>query len=93
MEITTINTLTFDKYKYRSKKTNRLLMKFPFEMFASFIGLLKYSYRNDITSNHNRKSKDYYAALTIGRCGLGFKERILYSSFFKLFHLDQLDLS
>ena len=63
-------------------------MKFPFEMFASFlkskttrkglklkqvnpkytsfIGLLKYSYRNDITSNHNIKSKYYSATLTIG---------------------------
>ena len=34
-----IEKLTFDnnKYKYRSKKLNRLLMKFPFEMFASLI--------------------------------------------------------
>jgi len=45
------------------------------QKYTSFIGLLKYSYRNDITSNHNRKSKDYSAALTIGRRGLGFKER------------------
>jgi hypothetical protein len=77
--------LTFDnnKYKYRSKNKNRLLMKFPFDMFDTlikskttrkglklkdtlFIGLLKYSYRDDITSNHNRKSKNYSAALTIG---------------------------
>jgi len=89
-----IEKLTFDnnKYKYISKNKNRLLMKFPFEMFASlikskttrkglklkdtlFIGLLKYSYRNDITSNHNRKSKDYSAALTIGSRWLGFNEK------------------
>lgn len=43
--------------------------------YTSYIGLKKYSYRDDITDTHTKNSKDYSAALVIGRRGLGFKER------------------
>lgn len=48
--------------------------------YTSFIGLQKYSCRSDITLNHNSNSKDYTAALVVGRRGLGFKERTIIST-------------
>lgn len=98
----TIENLNFKDKKYQNnKKLNRLLNKFPHEIFekllisktirkgiklkqinpkyTSLIGIMKYSYRSDITSKHNSKSKDYSAALVIGRRGLGFKERNIIS--------------
>jgi len=97
----TIENLFFDNhsYKYRSRKLNRILSKFPFELFekliiskttrngiklnkinpayTSYIGIKKYSNRDDVTSNHNLKSKDYSAALVIGRRGLGLREKFV----------------
>ena len=95
--------LTFNNTKYvkRSKSLNRLLKKFPYDIFetllisklerngfkykkinprfTSYIGIKKYSYRSDITSNHNKNSKDYSRAYVIGRRGLGFKEKGIIS--------------
>jgi len=98
----TIENLNFKDEKYKNnKKLNRLLAKFPYDIFenliqskgtrkgikiikinpilTSYIGIKKYSYRSDITSAHNKKSKDYSASLVIGRRGLGFKERTIIS--------------
>jgi len=47
--------------------------------YTSQIGLLKYSNREDITSNHNSNSKDYSAAYVIGRRGLGFNDICVFS--------------
>jgi IS605 OrfB family transposase len=43
--------------------------------YTSIIGLLKYSNRPDISNKHTSISKDYSAAYTIGRRGLGFNEK------------------
>ena len=45
--------------------------------YTSYIGLRKYSYRDDLTSNHNKSSKDFTRAYVIGRRGLGFKEKVI----------------
>ena len=94
----TIENLNFsEKYKYRSKELNRMLSKFPHQIFedlirgktnrrglklkmvnpayTSIIGIFKYSNRDNLSTNHNSKSKDLSAALAIGRRGLGFSER------------------
>ena len=96
----TIENLEFkEDYKYKSKKLNRMLKKFPFNKFeelirskcyrrgiklrkvnpayTSVIGIYKYSNRDNLSSQHNSKSKDLSAALAIGRRGLGFREKAI----------------
>lgn len=43
--------------------------------YTSVIGIYKYSYRDNLSTKHNAKSKDLSAALVIGRRGLGLRER------------------
>jgi len=63
-----------------SKATrNGIKLKQVNPAYTSKIGLLKYSNREDISSNHNSKSKDYSAAFVIGRRGLGFNETCVFS--------------
>ena len=45
--------------------------------YTSVIGIYKYSNRDNLSPNHNSKSKDLSAALAIGRRGLGFREKAI----------------
>ena len=47
--------------------------------YTSIQGIYKYSNRDNLSTNHNSKSKDLSAALTIGRRGLGFHEKSVVS--------------
>ena len=47
--------------------------------YTSIIGIFKYSNRDNLSPNHNSKSKDLSAALVIGRRGLGFVEKPIIS--------------
>ncbi len=98
----TIENLKFKPdHSFKSKKLNRMLSKFPREIFqqllsskcirnglklklinpayTSVIGLFKYSYRDNLSTAHNSKSKDLSAALTIGRRGLEFNDKAIVS--------------
>ena len=44
--------------------------------YTSFIGRWKYAELNNMPISHNKNSKDYSAALVIGRRGLGFREKV-----------------
>lgn len=98
----TIENLKFKPdHSYRSKNLNRMLSKFPRQIFkslleskctrrgfklklinpayTSYIGLMKYSNRDNLCTSHNAKSKDLSAALVIGRRGLKLKEKAVVS--------------
>ena len=47
--------------------------------YTSIQGIFKYSNRDNLSTNHNSKSKDLSAALVIARRGLGFHEKAIVS--------------
>ena len=68
-------------YTLIKSKCNRrgFVLKAVNPAYTSIIGIFKYSYRDNLSDAHHRKSKDLGAALVIARRGLGFRERAVVS--------------
>ena len=68
-------------YTLIKSKCNRrgFILKAVNPAYTSIIGIFKYSYRDNLSDAHHRKSKDLGAALVIARRGLGFRERAVVS--------------
>jgi len=77
-----LHAFPHDKFEQLiSSKCNRngIFLKKINPAYTSIQGIFKYSNRDNLSTNHNSKSKDLSAALTIGRRGLGFHEKSVVS--------------